>query len=371
MSSPNPNPRRVPIVDNFPLAPSRSRRGGRLCNLGSSSIRDSSLPSSSSSPSFRTRGSFSQRSSSRGKEPSEPVREPIVEEIVHAELSFYNDRESFRNQVSSLDRVDTYPTQIIEGFKPAIDPVILKFCHFFDVCLSQISPIVLFRQCVFTLVARIKRVLVSPEDDRDCGWYARFAATPIVGLVGDENITFSEKWNFAPTMGIVDEIANFRGWVGKLLYTASMEGRSWKALSQRFGWKVKTHGFAVRGISAEAVVASRISLERAQEIILGSSSKRKVVVDQDSEEEEDRGSLVKRPRARRRIISDDEASPPRSVPLIESVEAQVSIPDDDIPIVAHDLVEQLFNSGFGGENLGQSNWHGDDEKGYPLKAISA
>jgi len=111
-------------------------------------------------------------------------------------------------------------------------------------------------------------------------------------------------------------------------------------------------GFAVRGISAEAVVASRISLERAQEIILGSSSKRKAAVDQDSkEEEEDGGSLVKRPRARRRIISDDEASSPHSIPLSESVEAPVMILDDVVPATAHNSVDQHFSCGFGSENL--------------------
>nr|XP_009777241.1 PREDICTED: uncharacterized protein LOC104226857 [Nicotiana sylvestris] len=131
-----------------------------------------------------------------------------------------------------------------------------------------------------------------------------------------------------------------------------MECRSWKHLSQRFGWKVKTHGFVVRGISTEAVVASHISLEKAQEIILGSSSKMKAASDQDSEEDEAGGSLVKRPRARRRIISDDEASSPRSIPLTEFIEAPVMIPDDEVPVAAHDSVEQLFNRGFDGENIG-------------------
>ncbi|XP_019239562.1 PREDICTED: uncharacterized protein LOC109219556 [Nicotiana attenuata] len=55
----------------------------------------------------------------------------------------------------------------------------------------------LFRQGVFTLVARSKRVLVNPEDEKDRGWYARFIAAPTVGLVGDENVPFPEKWNFA------------------------------------------------------------------------------------------------------------------------------------------------------------------------------
>nr|XP_009768789.1 PREDICTED: uncharacterized protein LOC104219762 [Nicotiana sylvestris] len=154
-------------------------------------------------------------------------------------------------------------------------------------------------------------------------------------------------------MGVVEDVPNFRDWVGRLLSIAPMDGRSWKTLSQRFGWKVKTHGFAIRGVTAEAVAASRISLERAQEIILGSSSKRKTVDNQDSEEEEDGGSLVTRPRARRCIISDDEAeaSPRRSIPLTESIEALVVIPDE-APTAAHDSVEQCFDRGFGSECLG-------------------
>ncbi|XP_016458529.1 uncharacterized protein LOC107782190 isoform X2 [Nicotiana tabacum] len=44
------------------------------------------------------------------------------------------------------------------------------------------------------------------------------------------------------TLGTINEIPNFRGWVEKLLTVAPMEGRSWKSLSHRFGWKVKTHG---------------------------------------------------------------------------------------------------------------------------------
>ncbi|XP_070019625.1 protein CROWDED NUCLEI 2-like [Nicotiana sylvestris] len=118
------------------------------------------------------------------------------------------------------------------------------------------------------------------------------------------------------TMGVVDEIPNFRGWVKKLLSVASMDDS--------------------RGISAEAVAASRISLDRAQEIILGSLSKRKATVEQDSEEEEeqDGGSLIKRSRARRRIISNNEASPPHSIPPTEPVEASLVISDDDTPAAA-------------------------------------
>ncbi|XP_075089522.1 uncharacterized protein LOC107822373 isoform X2 [Nicotiana tabacum] len=186
-------------------------------------------------------------------------------------------------------------------------------------------------------MAMSQRVLVSPEDDKDCGWYARVVAAPTVGLVGENNVPFPQKWNFAPTMGVVEDISNFCGWVDKLLKTAPIDGRSWKTLSNRYGWKVKTHGFAIRGVTAEAVADSRvssgtrtpsgthISLERAREIVLSSSSaKRKTIEEEDSKEEEDGGSLVTRPRARRHIVSDDEAevSPRLSVPLIEPVETQ-------------------------------------------------
>nr|XP_016462621.1 PREDICTED: uncharacterized protein LOC107785763 [Nicotiana tabacum] len=128
-----------------------------------------------------------------------------------------------------------------------------------------------------------------------------------------------------------------------------MDGRSWKNLSHRFGWKVKNHG-----VSTESVVASKISLETAQEIILGYPSKRKAIVDQDSEEEkeQDGGSLIKRSRARRRIISDDEASPPHSIALIEPVEASLVISDDETPAATHDSTEQLFVRGFDSESLG-------------------
>ncbi|XP_018627743.1 uncharacterized protein [Nicotiana tomentosiformis] len=132
---------------------------------------------------------------------------------------------------------------------------------------------------------------------------------------------FREKWNFAPTMRTVEEISNLRGWVEKLLTVAPIEERSWKYLSNRFGWKVKTHGFAIRGVSVASITASRLSLSKAQEIILSSSSKRKVDRPQNFEDEEERdeGSLVRKPRARRRVISDDEATPPpSSVPHVRA-----------------------------------------------------
>ncbi|XP_070023125.1 uncharacterized protein [Nicotiana sylvestris] len=403
------------------------------------------MPSSSSGPSSRTRGSLSHKSSSRGKDHSEPLREPLVDEIVPSELSFYYDRESLRNQVSALDRVDAYPTQITEvltpmvrkdchwsndfsiiipnlnqritsyltgfsfvytypftlGFRPTIDSVILEFCCLFNVCLGQIGPIIwrviaclrhlatkvevpftfphlihlysprLFCNGVFTLVARSKRVLVSRKDDKDSGLYARFFVDPTIGLVGEDNVPFPEKWNFAPTMGVVGYVPNFRGWFDKLLKIAPTDGRSWKTLSNRFGWKVKTHGksshfvlfvpifsfivltfilllsrFAIRGVTAEVVAASRvslgtrtpsgtrISLERAREIVLGSSSaKRKAAEEENSEEEENETEV--------------------SVSLTEPVETPIIIPDDDVtPHDTRESIDQLFISGFGREDVG-------------------
>ncbi|XP_070010210.1 uncharacterized protein [Nicotiana sylvestris] len=65
--------------------------------------------------------------------------------------------------------------------------------------------------------------------------------------------------------------------------------------------------------------------------------------------------MVTRPRARRRIVFDDEVeiSPRLSVPLTESVETPVIIPDDDVtPHDTHESIDQLFFSGFGSGSLG-------------------
>jgi len=344
MSSPNPNPRKVPILDHFPNAPVRHRRGrgGRLRSLSLGSTRGGSSGSASSSSGIRS--SIPKTPSSKGKELSEPTQEPLVEEIVPNDLSFGNDRRSLQEQVKNLEKADTYPSLITElviptvrkdcnwrdnlrmmipapnqrissfrigfsfvytypftlGFNPAIDPVILEFCRFFKICLAQVGPLVwravaclrylstkanvnftfshlihlyhpkLFRHGVFTLTARSKKVLVNPEDDKDRGWYCRYVAVRTVDLLGETNIPFPEKWNFArkfffflpylffknfdffsnlvsfwlfvATMGDVEHVPNFRGWVDSILKIAPMEARTWKSISLLNGWKVKTHG---------------------------------------------------------------------------------------------------------------------------------
>lgn len=40
-------------------------------------------------------------------------------------------------------------------------------------------------------------MLVIPDDDKDRGWFLRYVADPIAGLVGEENPLFPEKWNLA------------------------------------------------------------------------------------------------------------------------------------------------------------------------------
>ncbi|XP_075079771.1 uncharacterized protein LOC142165023 [Nicotiana tabacum] len=198
---------------------------------------------------------------------------------------------SFRNGYSS---VYTYPFTL--GFNPPIDPVILDFCRFFTICLAQIGPLVwrtvaclrylsskanvnftfshlihlyhpnLIRHGVFTLTARSKKVLVNPEDDRDRGWYIRYVAVRTVDLIGETNIPFPEKWNFEPTMGDVEPIPNFRGWVDSLLKIATREQRTWKSISSLHGWKVKTHGFGIRGMTAEVAMAIRMSANAALDL---------------------------------------------------------------------------------------------------------
>ncbi|XP_070017884.1 uncharacterized protein [Nicotiana sylvestris] len=115
-----------------------------------------------------------------------------------------------------------------------------------------------------------------------------------------------------------------------------------------------TEGFPIRGVSTESITASRLSLERDQEIILSSSSKRKGDRPQDSEDEEERdeSSLVRKLRARRRVISDDEVTPPPcSVPMTEPVEATLVSSDEDTPMAARDSTEHLFSRGFDNEGF--------------------
>ena len=127
MTSPNSNPERIPFLDSFPNAPVRHRRGrgGRLRSLGS--VRGGSSGSITPSSSFSTisRGSITKKSSSKGKELSEPLQEPLVEEIVPNDLSFENDRKSLRDQVVNLEKADTFPSLITE---PLIS-IVRKDCN--------------------------------------------------------------------------------------------------------------------------------------------------------------------------------------------------------------------------------------------------
>ncbi|XP_070029683.1 uncharacterized protein [Nicotiana sylvestris] len=132
-----------------------------------------------------------------------------------------------------------------------------------------------------------------------------------------------------------------------------MVARTWKSISNLHGWKVKTHGFAIRGMTAEVAIALRassgtsFSLERTQATL----SKRKVV-EEDSENDEDEDtSLIARPRVRRRIISEDEAV---VTPVRASLTEPVRIPSDDetTPRDTNESIQHLFVGGFESGELG-------------------
>lgn len=94
------DPHKVVIVDKFlPYsAPTRSRRGGRLCSLSSLSTSDST-PSQSGTAnpsSSRARTSVTPRYSSRGRDHNEFMQEPIVYEIVPQEYSFISNCEAMK-----------------------------------------------------------------------------------------------------------------------------------------------------------------------------------------------------------------------------------------------------------------------------------
>uniref|UniRef100_A0A1U7XPN8 Uncharacterized protein LOC104236263 n=1 Tax=Nicotiana sylvestris TaxID=4096 RepID=A0A1U7XPN8_NICSY len=240
--------------------------------------------------------------------------------------------------------VYTYPFTL--GFNPAIDPVILEFCRFFKICLAQVGPLVwravaclrylstkanvnftfshlihlyhpkLFRHGVFTLTARSKKVLVNPEDDKDRGWYCRYVAVRTVDLLGETNIPFPEKWNFAPTMGDVEHVPNFRG-------------------------------FGIRGMTAEVAVAIRASSTASLDLekTRATLPKRKVVEESSENEEEENTSLIARPRARRRVIDGDEVEDtPARASISEPV--QILSDEDTTPRGSNESIRRLFVSGF-------------------------
>lgn len=109
MASPNPNPRKVLLLVQFPNAPAPIRhsrgRGGRIRSTGSTR---------GGSTSFGTKGSSSKTPYSKGKEIWEPSLEPTVEEIIPNDLSFARDRASLQKQIAKLEKTDAYPSLINE-----------------------------------------------------------------------------------------------------------------------------------------------------------------------------------------------------------------------------------------------------------------
>ncbi|XP_075112236.1 uncharacterized protein LOC142182146 [Nicotiana tabacum] len=153
-------------------------------------------------------------------------------------------------------------------------------------------------------------------------------------------------------MGDVEPIPNFRGWVDSLLKIANREQRTWKSISSLHGWKVKTHGFGIRGMTAEVAMAIRMSanvaldLDKARALL----PKRKATKES-SEEEEEGTSLITRPRARRRIIIDNEIE---NTPARTSATEPILIQSDEDaePRDNNESIQHLFDSGFGSGELG-------------------
>nr|XP_016485710.1 PREDICTED: uncharacterized protein LOC107806114 [Nicotiana tabacum] len=153
-------------------------------------------------------------------------------------------------------------------------------------------------------------------------------------------------------MGDVEPIPNFRGWVDSLLKIASREQRTWKSISSLHGWKVKTHGFGIRGMTAEVAMAIRMSANAALDLDKARAllPKRKATKES-SEEEEEGTSLITRPRVRRRIIIDDEIE---NTPARTSATEPVLIQSDEDaePRDNNESIQHLFDSGFGSGELG-------------------
>ncbi|XP_070026231.1 uncharacterized protein [Nicotiana sylvestris] len=153
-------------------------------------------------------------------------------------------------------------------------------------------------------------------------------------------------------MGDVEPIPNFRGWVDSLLKIATREQRTWKSISSLHGWKVKTHGFGIRGMTAEVAMAIRMSANAALDLDKARAllPKRKATKES-SEEEEEGTSLITRPRARRRIIIDNEIE---NTPARTSATEPVLIQSDEDaePRDNNESIQHLFDSGFGSGELG-------------------
>nr|XP_016476181.1 PREDICTED: uncharacterized protein LOC107797774 [Nicotiana tabacum] len=145
----------------------------------------------------------------------------------------------------------------------------------------------------------------------------------------------------------MEHVPNFRDWVDSILKIAPMEARTWKSISLLNGWKVKTHGFGIRGMTAEVAVAIRASSTASLDLekTRATLPKRKVVEESSENEEEENTSLIARPRARRRVIDGDEVEDtPARASISEPV--QILSDEDTTPRGSNESIRRLFVSGF-------------------------
>ncbi|XP_070005227.1 uncharacterized protein [Nicotiana sylvestris] len=153
-------------------------------------------------------------------------------------------------------------------------------------------------------------------------------------------------------MGDVEPIPNFRGWVDSLLKIPTREQRTWKLISSLHGWKVKTHGFGIRGMTVEVAMAIRMSANAALDLDKARAllPKRKATKES-SEEEEEGTSLITRPRSRRRIVIDDEIE--NTLVRTSATEPVLIQSDEDAePRDNNESIQHLFDSGFESGELG-------------------
>lgn len=174
-----------------------------------------------------------------------------------------------------------------------------EFCHYFNICLTQIGPIVwrevaylrylsnlvsvnftfchllhlyspkIFHAGIFTLSTHSKRIIVNLQDDQDHGWYYQYVVIPTHELVEPDNCLFPDKWNYiyksssillnylssiflivcseqiflrTSTIEVFRKVPDFYGWISIMMSSAPMEHRRWKFISKKVGWNVKTDG---------------------------------------------------------------------------------------------------------------------------------
>ncbi|XP_075078608.1 uncharacterized protein LOC142164581 [Nicotiana tabacum] len=117
---------------------------------------------------------------------------------------------------------------------------------------------------------------------------------------------------------------------------------------------MKIHGFGIRGMTTEVVVAIQASSTASLDLekTRATLPKRKVVEESSENEEEENTSLIARPRARRCVIDGDEVEDtPARASISEPI--QILSDEDTTPRGSNESIRRLFGSGLRVESLDQ------------------